>query len=104
MSHDRGCPCGREPYDYNDCTVVDCHKRNMWGKYSTPVNRMEGELVSLNRFHSSIQIGAINDEDGFGYPAKNGMMDTSNMILTSRPQDIPKDATHILWIKWNKEI
>lgn len=27
MSHDRGCSCGREPYDYNDCTVINCYKR-----------------------------------------------------------------------------
>lgn len=27
MSHDRGCPCGREPYEYNDCTVYMCFKK-----------------------------------------------------------------------------
>jgi len=27
MSHDRGCPCGREPYEYEDCTNEVCWKR-----------------------------------------------------------------------------
>lgn len=27
MSHDRGCPCGKEKYEYDDCTKADCvHK------------------------------------------------------------------------------
>ena len=28
MSHDRGCPCGRESYEYKDCTEVNCYKIN----------------------------------------------------------------------------
>lgn len=27
MSHDRGCPCGRESYDYNECPEPNCRKR-----------------------------------------------------------------------------
>lgn len=27
MSHDRGCPCGREKYEYDDCTRADCFKK-----------------------------------------------------------------------------
>ena len=27
MSHDRGCPCGRERYDYDTCPNEDCYKR-----------------------------------------------------------------------------
>lgn len=27
MSHDRGCPCGKEKYEYDDCTRKDCYKR-----------------------------------------------------------------------------
>lgn len=26
MSHDRGCPCGREKYEYNECTNPLCYK------------------------------------------------------------------------------
>lgn len=28
MSHDRGCACGREKYEYDDCTSKSCFKRN----------------------------------------------------------------------------
>lgn len=28
MSHDRGCPCGREKYEYRDCDRADCVHRN----------------------------------------------------------------------------
>ena len=27
MSHDRGCSCGKEPYEYDDCTLINCFKR-----------------------------------------------------------------------------
>lgn len=27
MSHDRGCPCGKEPYEYEDCTKEICSRR-----------------------------------------------------------------------------
>lgn len=27
MSHDRGCSCGREPYEYDDCIDPNCLKR-----------------------------------------------------------------------------
>lgn len=27
MSHDRGCHCGREPYEYIDCVKPDCVKK-----------------------------------------------------------------------------
>lgn len=27
MSHDRGCSCGREKFEYDECTEADCLKR-----------------------------------------------------------------------------
>lgn len=27
MSHDRGCSCGREKYEYSDCDRSDCHHK-----------------------------------------------------------------------------
>jgi hypothetical protein len=30
MSHDRGCYCGRERYEYEDCPRKDCHKKNLF--------------------------------------------------------------------------
>lgn len=30
MSHDRGCPCGREKYEYEDCPRKDCMRHDTW--------------------------------------------------------------------------
>lgn len=27
MSHDRGCPCGKDPYEYTECEKLDCDRR-----------------------------------------------------------------------------
>lgn len=27
MSHDRGCPCGKERYEYKDCELSDCYRK-----------------------------------------------------------------------------
>jgi hypothetical protein len=31
LSHDRGCPCGREPYEYEDCRMQECPKAGYLG-------------------------------------------------------------------------
>lgn len=41
MSHDRGCPCGREPYEYQDCQDPTCSKREP---------EKFGTLVFIGRF------------------------------------------------------
>lgn len=40
MSHDRGCHCGKEPYEYEDCRVVTCGRRR---------SPLHSEAASLNR-------------------------------------------------------
>jgi hypothetical protein len=30
MSHDRGCPCGKEPYEYRDCKDRTCSRSPMF--------------------------------------------------------------------------
>lgn len=42
MSHDRGCPCGRESYEYKDCTDTSCNKK--------PKQAMRDALVFIGRF------------------------------------------------------
>lgn len=48
MSHDRGCHCGKEPYEYRDCRDVECsrgpvydatlhHKRAMLRRAGKPI-------------------------------------------------------------------
>jgi bifunctional NMN adenylyltransferase/nudix hydrolase len=42
MSHDRGCPCGRESYEYTDCTDKTCNKK--------PKQAKRDALVFIGRF------------------------------------------------------
>lgn len=34
MSHDRGCFCGREKWDYDSCPSTDCWKKQLWPNLS----------------------------------------------------------------------
>ena len=46
MSHDRGCSCGREKYEYDECDNITCiHKE----KHMNEVKRVEGWTTSDNR-------------------------------------------------------
>jgi dsDNA-binding SOS-regulon protein len=50
MSHDRGCSCGREKYEYDECNNITCpHKE----KHMTEVTRVEGYKTSDNRIFIS---------------------------------------------------
>ena len=50
MSHDRGCSCGREKYEYAECDNITCpHKE----KHMTEVTRVEGYKTSDNRIFIS---------------------------------------------------
>jgi bifunctional NMN adenylyltransferase/nudix hydrolase len=42
MSHDRGCPCGRESYEYADCKDASCNKK--------PKQAKRDALVFIGRF------------------------------------------------------
>jgi bifunctional NMN adenylyltransferase/nudix hydrolase len=53
MSHDRGCPCGREKYEYQDCQKPDCFKtpqRQTLTSTKTPVAYAYDALVFIGRF------------------------------------------------------
>ena len=45
MSHDRGCPCGREKYEYADCTDKTCNKKPKQAKQAK-----RDALVFIGRF------------------------------------------------------
>lgn len=50
MSHDRGCPCGKEPYEYNDCSRADCTKRK--NKFDTLV--FIGRMQPFHTGHKAV--------------------------------------------------
>lgn len=51
MSHDRGCPCGREPYEYNDCTRSDCIR-----------NEPKVKTKAINIFEFEPNLGSVTNE------------------------------------------
>lgn len=58
MSHDRGCPCGREKYEYDDCTRKDCDRR------STTANDNQ---VGGDHYKSEYQHWDFIELNGIGY-------------------------------------
>lgn len=42
MSHDRGCPCGREFYEYAECEDASCNRK--------PKQAKRDALVFIGRF------------------------------------------------------
>lgn len=58
------------------------------------------DLMSVQAFRDCVRSGLFTDYDGFGYPVKffEGIPKHSQVIVKpSTGQDIPADATHIVW-------
>lgn len=65
--------------------------------YNTPIIYDEWlDLMTTLEFKHFATYGAT-DYDGFGYPVRDGMEDTSIRIYPSELKKIPNDATHISW-------
>ena len=54
-------------------------------------------VIIIEEFIAQVKMGAFIDYDGFGYPVKDKLADESIVIKPSRIDQIPKDATHIVW-------
>jgi hypothetical protein len=52
MSHDRGCSCGKERWEYRDCTRIDCIKIvrsvNITPMEINTLSEIEGNLIKYN--------------------------------------------------------
>ena len=57
----------------------------------------EDDVYTVEEFRDCCEVGAFIDYDGFGYPVKNSLADNSITIVPSRLEEIPEDATHIIW-------
>jgi len=71
-------------------------KFNSTNNYGYTLN-IEDDVYTIKEFLECVNCGAFIDYDGFGYPVKDKMADSSIMIYPSRIKDIPDDATHIVW-------
>lgn len=41
MSHDRGCSCGKEPYEYRDCKDIYCSRSPLFDEVAFAARRAE---------------------------------------------------------------
>ena len=67
--------------------------------YNKPVEEDEAEdVMTVEDFRENVESGGFIDYDGWGYPVRDGKADYSITVQPSRVNQIPDDATHILWL------
>lgn len=64
--------------------------------YDKKFSENDGDLMTVQDFLESCEIDVFIDDDGYGYPVKDGLSMTLP-ICPSKREMIPADATHILW-------
>lgn len=56
-----------------------------------------GDLIQVIEFIRSCKDGWFIDYDGHGRPVKDGKMAKGHTVYPSKIDEIPMDATHIMW-------
>ena len=59
--------------------------------------RNEEDVYTVAEFIGHCENGSFIDDDGFGHAVLNYLVDESIDIYPSYLEDIPSDATHIVW-------
>lgn len=68
------------------------------GDYTSNIPEHDKELlIPIDQFLDGVNMFMFTDDDGFGYPAKDGKMDKTAKVIPSLKKEIPWDATHIVW-------
>lgn len=57
----------------------------------------EDDVYTVKQFLGHVKDRSFMDCDGHGYPVKNRKADTDIVIIPTKTDRIPKDATHIVW-------
>lgn len=57
----------------------------------------EDDVYTVDEFKEHCHVGSFIDYDGHGYPVKDGMADEDVVVKPSRVNEIPSDATHVVW-------
>lgn len=55
-----------------------------------------GDLISREDWLESVKAGVFIDYDGFGYPVR-GNRQSRQVIVPSTADQLPDDATHVIW-------
>lgn len=57
----------------------------------------EDTVYTIERFKEAVECGLFIDYDGVGHPVKDGKCDPDIWIKPSKLDEIPDDATEIVW-------
>ncbi len=57
----------------------------------------EDDVYTIEEFRQLVESRVFIDYDGFGYPVRDGLADPNIWVKPSRVNEIPADATHIVW-------
>jgi hypothetical protein len=57
----------------------------------------EEDVYTVAEFRECVESTAFIDYDGYGHPVKDKKSDPSIAVLPSKVDEIPTDATHIVW-------
>lgn len=65
-------------------------------QYTEKVDKKTGDLFTRDAWLAMVKRGFLIDYDGYGHPVKNGKR-AKTPISPSEADQLPKDATHVLW-------
>ena len=57
----------------------------------------EDDVYTVEEFKAYCENGSFIDYDGYGHPVKDKLADESINIKPSKLENIPENATHIIW-------
>jgi hypothetical protein len=55
------------------------------------------DIYTVADFLESVRDHFFTDYDGFGHPVKNGKCAPDVYLLPSKIEEMPPDATHVVW-------
>ena len=63
--------------------------------YTEPLN-IEDTIWTVEEYLSHVETGMIIDDDGYGYPVAEGLVN-KEVLLEPGANDPPPEATHVVW-------
>lgn len=57
----------------------------------------EDDIYTTDEFRACCKQGLFIDFDGSGHPVRDNLADLNIVVKPSRLENIPPDATHIVW-------
>jgi hypothetical protein len=63
-----------------------------------------GSEYTVAQFRQHVAAEQWTDASGYGHPMKERVMDRNYFVKPSRVDEIPKDATHIMWYDGGQDL